>query len=102
MEGFGEESEIGKIAFELEDLKKGFRKEEGRRSDRKKKRIFIWGVVFRGERKAGSPAIAAKTARNLKSIGFGGEAQRRGDFQHALRTKWNQKREAIFASSEKF
>ena len=38
------------------------------------KRIFIWGVVFRGERKAGSPAIAAKTAQNLKSIGFGGEA----------------------------
>ena len=54
-----------------------------------KKRIFIWGVVFRGERKAGSPAIAAKTARNLKSIGSGGETQRRGDFQHALRTKWN-------------
>ena len=67
-----------------------------------KKRIFIWGVVFRGERKAGSPAIAAKTAQNLKSFGSGGEAQRRRNFQHALRTKWNQKREAIFASSEKF
>ena len=83
--------------------KKGYedfgRKEEGVTGQ---KRIFIWGVVFRGERKAGSPAIAGKTAQNLKSIGFGGEAQRRGDFQHALRTEWNQKREAIFASSEKF
>ena len=76
----------------------GRKKEEGVTG---KKRIFIWGVIFRGERKAESPAIAAKTARNLKSIGSGGKAQRRGDFQHALRTKWNQKREAIFASSEK-
>ena len=56
-----------------------------------KKRIFIWGVVFRGERKAGSPAIAAKTARNLKSIGSGGEAQRRGDFSAHIGKTWGKR-----------